>query len=207
MRISVVEVVRLNNGVDVRKRIIDETQEQFLKFGYSKVTMDGVADNIGISKKTIYKHFASKNELIRAVLFAAIQETGAKVNAILHNDQIEYLVKLRELMSVIGNFASKINSACALDFQKNAPEIWPEFESIREKMIMTGFRVFIREGIAQGVIRNDVNLDLVLLMFVNCVQSIINPKVLSQLPYSMKEVFDSMVRIFFNGILVKGYKI
>jgi hypothetical protein len=76
---------------------------------------------------------------------------------------------------------------------------------MREELILVNFREFIREGVKQGIIRGDINLDLTLMMFVNCIQSIINPKTLSELPYSMKEVFDSIVGVIFNGILAKGH--
>lgn len=51
----------------IRKRILETAKEFFLEFGYKKVTMDEIADSLGMSKKTLYQYFPSKYELLSAV--------------------------------------------------------------------------------------------------------------------------------------------
>ncbi len=54
----------MTDDIEIKDRILSRAEEMFLKFGYSKVTMDEIAANIGMSKKTLYKFFPSKEELV-----------------------------------------------------------------------------------------------------------------------------------------------
>jgi AcrR family transcriptional regulator len=196
----------LANEQLTKKRIIDEAGERFLKYGYSKLIMDELAADLGISKKTIYKFFPSKQDLVKAIILEVITEAEAGARDILHDDRLEYVEKLKRLLGHIGSFASRIGLVPG-DIQKNAPEIWVEIEEIRKRLMFGHIRNLLQEGIATGVIKNNINQEILVLIFLNSIRTIINPKVLSGLPYSMKEAFDTITQVIFNGILTEGYKV
>ncbi len=196
----------MENGHEIRKRIMNEARECFFRFGYSKVTMDEVADNLGISKKTIYKYFPSKIELVKQSIEDLMREAITQIVAILNDNNIDYMERLKQLMSFIGKFSNRIGLAPIQDLQKTVPEIWAEIEKTREKEIMTNFRNLIQEGIEQGIIRPDINKDIIIMIFVNSIRTIVNPMVLSEMPFSIKEAFDTIVKVVFNGILTEKYR-
>lgn len=196
----------LADELNIQKRILNEAREQFFKFGYSRITMDDLASSIGISKKTLYKHFRSKEELIKAAIGDLMQQAFQYIAGTIHNPDIEYLERLKLLIMFIGNLAAKIGTEPVQDLQREVPHIWNEFQEKRERFMLAHFREFIREGVEKGIIRSDVNQEIILLIFVNSVRTVITPKVISEMPLSLKEVFDAIIKVIYNGILTVDYK-
>lgn len=193
--------------VDIKKRILDEARQLLFKYGYSKITMDDLTSSIGISKKTLYKHFRSKEDLFKASIMMLMQEIMGNITDIIHNPETEYLEKLKQLIMFIGTFAAKIGTLPFQDLQKEVPHLFSEFDAAREKFILVNFRDFFQEGIQKGIIRNDVNMEIILLIFVNAIRGVINPKTLSELPFTVKDAFNGIIKVIYNGILTEDHKI
>ena len=194
------------DDLNIQRRILDEAREQFFMFGYSRITMDDLASSIGISKKTLYKHFRSKEELVKAAIAGLMEEAFQYIAGIIHNPDIEFLERLKRLILFIGNLAARIGTEPVRDLEREMPHIWNEFQELRERFILVHFRDFIREGVEKGIIRNDVNQEIILLIFVNSVRTIITPKVISEMPFSVKEAFDAIIKVIYNGILTVDYQ-
>src|SRR5690606_41317726 len=67
---------------DVKKRIMDEARSLFFRYGFSKVTMDEAAEGLGMSKKTLYRYFPSKEVLLEEITAAHIDECDARMRTI-----------------------------------------------------------------------------------------------------------------------------
>lgn len=187
---------------NMKKRIMESARLQFFKSGYTKVTTDEIATELGISKKTLYKHFPSKEKLLQEVMEMTMEELKGGVDRILLDTNIDFLEKLKRLMNFLGGQISKTFTLPFLhDIHRNAPEIWEKVEAFREKNIHTTFANLIQEGINQGIFRNDVHQHLLVLIYFTAIQNIINPEVLSQLPFSASEVFETIIKVIFEGIL------
>jgi AcrR family transcriptional regulator len=167
--------------------------------------MDELASSIGVSKKTLYKYFHSKEDLVKEVIMDLMQEMMRNIRSLIHNPETEYLEKLKQLIIFIGNLAAKVSQPF-LDLQKEFPHLWSEFDEAREKFILSNFRSFFQEGVQKGLIRNDVNQEIILLIFVNSIRAIINPKTLSEVPFAFKDVADGIIKVIFNGILTADYR-
>ena len=196
----------MTNEQFIKERIIGEAWERFIKYGYSKLIIDELAAELGISKKTIYKFFPSKKDLVKALIVDRLTEAEAVVRGIVQNDRLEYVEKLKSLVGHIGGVVSQMGSI-PQDIQKNAPEIWPEIDEIRERLIVNNIRNLLQEGIERGIIKNDIDREIVVLIFINCIRTIVNPGVLSELSSSMKETFETIIKVIFNGILTESNKI
>jgi AcrR family transcriptional regulator len=187
---------------NIKKRILETARLQFFRSGYTKVTTDEIAAELGISKKTLYKHFPSKEKLLREVMEMTLVEFKSGVDGILLNERTDFVEKLKQLMNFLGGQISKTFTRPFLnDIQKNAPEIWKKVEAFREKNIHTTFANLIDEGIDKGLFRSDVDQRLLVLIYFNAIQHTINPEVLSQLPFSTSEVFETIIKVIFEGIL------
>src|SRR5215831_11491328 len=89
------------NQFDMRKHILSTAKSQFLQFGFSKVTVDEIASKLGISKKTIYKFFSSKDEIINILLTQSMTEMDAQCKSIVNREDLGFVDKLREMMKNI----------------------------------------------------------------------------------------------------------
>ena len=86
------------------------------------------------------------------------------------------------------------------------PDLWKEIDEFRKERVNIDFKQMVEEGIERGVFRNDINVDVLVLMYANAMQSIINPETLSTLPLNVSQAYDAIVQIIFGGVFTKEAK-
>lgn len=192
-----------SEDIQTRDRILETARERFYKFGFTKVTTDEIASAIGISKKTLYKYFPSKDHLLQEVIQSTLRECDCNLNGILLNQELDFVEKLKQIMMQIGMQYAKIDPACIEDLRKNVPQVWKSIDEYRHKKILTDFSELCNEGVKNGVFRSDVDYQIVVLMYANVIQKMINPEMLSQLPFSASQVFETIVKVIFEGTLTE----
>ncbi|MDQ3002614.1 MAG: TetR/AcrR family transcriptional regulator [Fibrobacterota bacterium] len=185
----------------VKKRIRDEARSLFFRYGFSKVTMDEAAEALGMSKKTLYRHFPSKEELLEAVTSAHMVECDTALKGICHRQDISPLERLKLTMNYITGLFSQMSEALVHDLRRNAPDIWKRIEEHRQKNIASEFGALIKEGRQKGQFRKDVDEHLFILMYSTVVTHILNPEVLSGLPQNPSQVYDTLCKVLFEGLL------
>ena len=186
---------------EIRQRILTEARDLFFRFGFSKVTMDEAAEKLGMSKKTLYKHFPSKEDLLAAVTEDHIRECDENVHALCTKKGQGPLERLRCLMDYLAALYGKMSDALIHDLRKSAPEIWKRVEATRKEHIHNEFSALVKEGRRKGIFRKDVDERLFLLIYFETVQSILHPETLSGLPFKPSQVFDGVVKVLFEGFL------
>lgn len=201
-------VSQLSNDSDteVRKRIIEAAREEFYKFGFSKVTVDEIASKLGMSKKTIYRLFPSKEDIVCTVIRETMREMETACGNIVGQENVDFVDKLRAMMTHVAVQYSKMGKSLLEDLQKNAPQMWKEIDEFRRKRIYTDFGNLLREGMQKGIFRNDIDEQLVLLIYANAIQTIISPETLMNLPFSAAQVFEAIVKIIYEGLLTDEAK-
>lgn len=191
------------DGTEVKKRILDKALDQFLQFGFTKVTMDELTSELGMSKKTLYKWFPSKESLLKAVVKMKHGEIQRGIDRIILDESMDFVEKLKKYMGFIAEQLSKYRAPFMRDIQKNAPEVWKQLEDFRHKKILTDFGKLINEGIQTGMLRDDCDQRLVILLYLSAIERLINPDLLSELPFSAIEVFEFITKVIFEGILTE----
>src|SRR6266850_2791022 len=131
----------------IRKRILDRGRGRFFTLGFTKVTMDEMAHDLGVSKKTIYKHFSSKDELLRELLKLKMDEAQSGIERISNQNRLSFLEKLKEAYTFAGLQVSELGQPFLRDLERNAPEIWKEFEQRRNRTVLKALRNLLEEGV------------------------------------------------------------
>lgn len=183
-----------------KERIISHAEDRFLSSGFNKVTLDELSSELGISKKTMYKFFPSKDDLLKTIIRALQRRVEKNIISIVHSEK-PTAQKLAEFMLFIGKIAGRLSRAFQMDVQRFAPGIWKEMDSFRREKITVYFGALIQEAKKEGIFRSDVNDQIVFMMFLNSVQSIVNPEVLSQHSFSPKEAMYTIFHVIFEGSL------
>lgn len=191
----------VRSELEIRKRIMDGVRDLFFRYGFSKVTMDEAASRLGMSKKTLYKHFPSKEDLLQAVTSDHIRECDDDFKAVCSAKGVSPLVKLRRLMDYIAAMYGRMSDALLHDLRRNAPDIWKQVEDRRRGHIFNEFGALIREGRRKGIFRRDVDERLFLMIYFESVHHILHPDVLAGLPFKPTKVFDTIVKVTFEGLL------
>ena len=186
--------------LDVRERVLEHAQDEFLSRGFSKVTLDEIASDLGISKKTVYKFYPSKEELLRASLHAMMRSAGWELERISSSDK-PFAEKLAEAMVTMGKYVSRFRREGLADIQRNAPSIWKELDKFREEHIVSRLVSMIVQARKESIFRPDVNEQVLIRMLVSSIQGVINPQVLTQQSFSAQEAAQSILKVLFEGAL------
>lgn len=186
--------------LDVRERVLEHARDEFLSRGFSKVTLDEIASDLGISKKTLYKFYPSKEELLRASLHAAMRSAGWELERISSSDK-PFAEKVADAMVTMGKYISRFRREGLADIQRNAPSIWKELDKFREEHIVSKLITMIARARKENIFRSEVNDQVLIRMFVSSIQGIINPQVLTQHSFSAQEAAQSIFKVLFEGAL------
>jgi AcrR family transcriptional regulator len=192
---------------EIKDRILTRSEEMFLKFGYSKVTMDEIASNLGMSKKTLYKFFPSKEELVREIIYKMRCGIKDYIDDLLANNEMDFVEKLKRLMNLIGKQSSKLQGPLLDDLHKNIPEVWQQINEFRKENVRQKFTQLINMGVEKGIFRKDIDQRLIVLIYSSAIQGLINPEILSQMPFSVEQVFESVIKVIFSGIFTEEGRI
>ena len=188
---------------ELKDRILTKTEEMFLQFGYSKVTMEEIASGLGMSKKTLYKYFPSKESLIRELLYNRQCEAEEQINSIWAEEGLDFVGKLKKMMDFIGRRSTRIRGPLFEDLQKNIPDIWNEIHDIKKMKGLEKATKLFNSGVETGIFRSDIERDIIILIYSNAIQGIINPETLSQLPISGNQAIEMIFKVLFEGILTE----
>ncbi|NWF88140.1 MAG: TetR/AcrR family transcriptional regulator [Ignavibacteriaceae bacterium] len=185
----------------IKKRILDKSLEMFQDFGYSKVTMEEIANNLGISKKTLYKHFTNKEHILRDLVETVKCDVEEKFEKIFADEASDFIEKLQMILDLIGDNVRKMQGHFVHDIIKNHPEIWKNIQEFRKKKSQAKFTKLIELGIKEGFIKADINSHITMLVYTAAIHEIMVPEVLAQIPLSANQVYSEIVKILFEGIL------
>jgi AcrR family transcriptional regulator len=185
----------------IRKRILERFRSRFFSLGFTKVTMDEMAHELGVSKKTIYKHFPSKTQLLRELLSLKMDEAQSGIERIARQNRLSFVQKLKEAYTFAGLQVSELGQPFLRDLERNAPEVWKEFDERRNRTVLRALQNLMEEGVRKGAFKNQINPQLLLLIYTTLIQRIINPETLSQLPLTPSQALAAIREIFFEGAL------
>lgn len=182
------------------QRILSAASDLFFTHGYSRVSMDEVAAALGMSKKTIYKHFDGKQELLLATMQQFYDEIQAGIEQLRADPALDHAGRLRAFISLLGQKMAVIRQAQS-DLRQGAPEVWAYIEGRREQVIFSELRRLIEEGIEHGVLRAGFDPDLVGTLLTIWMQAVANSDVLAQYPVSAADLLNTMLDILLHGML------
>jgi AcrR family transcriptional regulator len=199
--------LRNRRNDSVRQRIVDAARAHFFSHGFRSVTMDDLAEELGISKKTLYAHFSGKIDLLEAVLADKFAGVEAMLRGATRADPHDFPVTLRELLAGTQRELDEIKPPFLRDMRQKAPDVFKLVERRRAALIQRYFGKFFVEGQRTGTVRKDVPPKLIVEILLAMVQAIMNPAKMEELRMMPREGFAGILKIVLEGALTpKGRK-
>src|SRR5215468_7709438 len=184
-----------------RQRILGAAREQFLAHGFHRVTMADLAEGMGMSKKTIYAHFPSKNALLEAVLLDKFRCAEEEMEAITSECSADFPTGLHRLLACVQRHTEEIRPPFVRDIQRGAPDLFKVVQARRREVIQRYFSKLLGEGRREGLIRKDIPVYLILEILLGAVDAIINPPRLAELGLSPTSGFSAIISVILEGAL------
>jgi len=182
-------------------RILRQAREHFFVHGYCSCTMDDLAAELGMSKKTLYVHFAGKEALMRAVIDDLGREVRASADALFANRQLNFAEKLRGFAEGMMQRLGQLNPRTMRDLQRFAPELHAQLSEMREKNIPYVFGRFIEEGQRTGMVRKDLDPAFAVQFFLQAMHGLIQPAAMERLHLTPRELLPRAMELLFGGLL------
>lgn len=181
------------------EEIIEKVLALYLKYGIKSVTMDDVARELGISKKTLYQHFSDKDDLVKKVINYHFErhDTEMSIKAQKCKNAIDELLRVSKHLS---NFVNTINPSFTFDLQKYYSEIWGNIVQNRRNHIITQLKRNLERGIAEGFYRNDINIDIIVNYYMRRIETSGNFDFQNNKQYTFEEVFNTLFIYHIRGI-------
>jgi len=190
-----------------RQRIVEAARAHFFSHGFRSVTMDDLAQELGISKKTLYAHFPGKFDLLEAVLANKFASVEAKLKKVTRAHRHNFPATLHDLLAGTQRELDEIKPPFVRDMRQKAPQVFKVVEGRRAALIQRYFGKLFVEGQRAGMVRKDVPANLIIEILLAMVQAIMNPAKMEELEMMPKEGFAGILKIVLEGALTpKGRK-
>jgi len=193
--------------MEVKQRIEGKAFEMFMRYGIRSVSMDDIAGELGMSKKTLYQHFSHKDELVDAVVVDDIKHdqqdcllaTSKANNAV---EEIFYVMQfvLRQLKN--------INPVVLYDLQKFHPKAFQRFEKHKNEFMLNMVKQNLTRGIAEELYRPELNIDVISKFRLESMFIPFNMGLFPVGKYDVADVTQEIMEHYVYGIATpKGYKL
>ena len=193
--------------MDNKERILIKADELFMQYGIRSVSMDDIANNLGMSKKTLYQYFADKDELVDAVLDGHINQMQSDCLHCRHEakDAIhEMVITMGQIMDEFAN----MNPMVLYDLEKFHFKTYQRFKEHKDKFLFKVVKDNIAWGIKEELYREDVNIDVMSKYRLESMMIPFNVAVFPPGKYNLAETSGIIIEHFIYGLAtVKGHKL
>jgi AcrR family transcriptional regulator len=191
----------------MKAKILQKASDLFLTLGFKSVTMDDIAYELGMSKKTIYAHYPTKLKLVQATTFYVldrVNETICEVCSGNHNP-IEELFTIK---SMVKDQLKGEKSSPHYQLQKYYPRVYKQLRDKQFDLINRCISENLQRGIKDGYYRMDIDIDLITKFYLNGNMSLTDLDLFPQEKYSLSEIKEAFMEYHIRAISTqKGLKI
>lgn len=188
-----------------RDKIIKYADELFRKNGLHRTTMDEIASYLQISKKTIYKHFSSKDDLIDKISDYWLEKSTITVKEIIESKD-DVITKIITLLERHFCDIALISDKWISDLQIHFPKVWNKIDKFRDEKIFEYAKKLLKQGLKEKYF-NNIPFDFIITSHIASVKACMNPDYLIKNNVTMNEGMRYLYDLQFKGILTeKGRK-
>jgi TetR/AcrR family transcriptional regulator, cholesterol catabolism regulator len=193
--------------IATREKILAGVESLFMKYGIRSVSMDDIARQLGISKKTLYQHFADKDELVLHMSQVHLDRDLKEYSEIAANSK-NAIEELNRISHCLKRDMQDLNPSLLFDLQKYHPRAWNLWQVFKEKFIKESVVRNIRSGQAEGYFRPEINAEVIAVMRVLLVEASFNDQIFAKDKFNFLELQTQMFEFFVHGLCTeKGKKL
>jgi len=144
----------------MKERIQQKARELFMRYGFRSVTMDEIAGQLGVSKKTLYQFFEDKDSLVESVMQAEMAYMEFECNKQNHSSEnaIDEMFKDMDSMEAV---MDSLNPQIIFDLEKFYPKTFEKFKRHKNSFLFEVIKKNLQRGIQEELYRADINIDII----------------------------------------------
>jgi len=193
--------------MEARERILLKAHELFSRFGFKRVTMDEIALKTGMSKKTIYQSFETKDEIVDAVVDEHLKKSVAiceRLTSCAENAVHEIFLNIGTIQELVAD----MNPAVFEDLEKYFPSVFVKLHQHINGYLLQKIRDNINSGIKEGYYRKELNVDIITKLRVQTMFLPFRPEVYPFGKFNLVEVQKEILEHYLYGLCtLEGQKL
>lgn len=189
----------------MKDRIVKAALNLFWRYGVKSVTMDDIAKDLGISKRTIYQHYPDKEAILKVVIQEELssQQCEMEILGEQTDNPIEQMLRGTDKMRVA---MANMNPTLLYDIRKYYPESWVLFQAYKHQVLIKGTRDNLIAGKDEGWYRSDIDVEVLALLSIQEFEIAFDPTIFPPDKFHMIHVHIQFVHHFLRGIMSeKGF--
>jgi AcrR family transcriptional regulator len=192
--------------MDQQERIVQKAHEMFMRYGIRSISMDEIASQLGISKKTIYQFFTDKDALVEAVIDIELKDNENECYQ--HREKSENPVhEIFVATDMVLEMLKVMNPTLLFELQKYHPAASKKINDYKHKFLYKLIRENLDKGIAEGYYRPEINADIITRFRIATVFLTFNPELLPPGKHSLADIVKETTLNFLHGLVApKGLK-
>jgi len=189
------------------KDILSKTFELYERYAIKSVSMDDVARELGISKKTLYQIVANKNELVEKVIQSEMELAGKRHESI-KKMKLNSIEELFEVSKLMNDRLKNHNPALYFDLKKYYPALFKKITEIKREKAFESVLNNLKKGIKEELYRKEINPDIIAKIYISRIEQSYDNSIFSIAEVTSIEVFNEVMIYHLHGICnEKGLKI
>ncbi len=193
--------------MELKEQIILESHQLFYQYGAKSVTMDDIARHLGISKKTLYKYFTKKDELVETITRYSMKLSEEE--CVLCAEKADNAIhELFMTMDIIRKQFKGMNPSLVYDLQKYYKKAWDIIEEHENEFVVKLLVDNLERGIAAGLYREDINIGILAKLRIEEMKMCFNEEIFSSQDYNIGELHIILLEHFMLGITtIEGHQL
>ena len=193
--------------MDLKKKILTGAELMFLRNGFKSVTMDDIARQLGMSKKTLYQFVDNKADLVAQVLQHHSKTEIAEI-AEIRSHAKNAINEILEIAKYVIQILRTLPPGLMFDLQKYYRKSWELMNEVHEEHIYSLIKSNIEWGIAEGLYRSDFNPDVIAKLYVAKSMIVVDEKLFPLKKYNKENLYREYINYHIHGIASqKGLKV
>tara|TARA_B100000768_G_scaffold57416_1_gene55709 strand:+ start:171 stop:788 length:618 start_codon:yes stop_codon:yes gene_type:complete len=186
----------------MKEKIIKKAEELFLTLGFKSITMDDIANTMGISKKTIYAHFTNKTELVEVVTFEALNQIHLGIDKI-RETSTNPIEELYQTKMFVMTYLKNEKVSPQFQLKKYYPKIYnlltiKQFEKMNSCVMES-----LKKGVDTGLFRVEINLEFISRMYFSGMNGIRDITVFPETLFNKHYIFESYLEYHLRAIVTE----
>jgi TetR/AcrR family transcriptional regulator, cholesterol catabolism regulator len=183
-----------------KEKIIEVAVEQFMRYGVRAVTMDDIARQAGVSKKTIYQEFEDKNQLVNDVFSNEMEKDECELKALFEEDN-GIINHFFTMTRYIRKRFAEMNPMLLHEIQRYYPQSWQKIEEFKKNHMKKDIKFVLEKGKEEGLFRPEINTDILAQMRLEQITLSMDSRVFPANEFNMMDVQLQIFDHFLHGIL------
>lgn len=191
--------------MDLKNKIVEAAECLFTKYGVRSVTMDDIARELSVSKKTIYQHYKDKDEIVYVATQAHLEQERKEFDDI-YNRAANAIEELAMISQCLRKNIINLNPSLLYDLNKYHRKAWEGYLEFKDDFVKNQIKRNLERGVKEKFYRKDIDPDILAICRMEQIQMAFDDKTFPKNDYAFKQIHIQLFDLFVHGIVTEKGK-